>query len=180
MDCVDIIHIMCGYTCVLTHTYDVWILWIECMDGGMMFCTRGYSLTTGQNGVFIYICNIANGVLWERRMRMDAAVAVFGGATITPLVSSSLATNFRLCHLPSHHHRRSTSHLAAFRSASHLFTHSSSSNNSKPRVFLPRLVASLVHSTDFFFLVLALVIFLVIYIYYFCVCTGSGRNLYND
>ncbi|KAH6799570.1 hypothetical protein C2S51_036054 [Perilla frutescens var. frutescens] len=77
---------------------------------------------------------------------MDAAVAVFGGATLTPSVSSSLATNVRFSQLSSNHHNRPASHLAAFRSASHLFTQSSSFKNHhklKPRIFLPHLVASL-------------------------------------
>ncbi|XP_057806843.1 nucleoside diphosphate kinase 2, chloroplastic [Salvia miltiorrhiza] len=72
---------------------------------------------------------------------MDSGVAVFGGATLTPSVSSSLATNVRLFHLSPH---RRTSHLAAFRSTSHLFTHSSSFKSPlKPHIFLPHLVASL-------------------------------------
>ncbi|KAL8464379.1 hypothetical protein ACS0TY_034054 [Phlomoides rotata] len=71
---------------------------------------------------------------------MDA-VAVFGEATLTP---SSLSTNYRL---PPSLHRR-TSHLAAFRSPSHAFTHSTSSLPAprklhKPHIFLPHLVASM-------------------------------------
>lgn len=78
-------------------------------------------------------------------MGMDSAVAVFGGATLAPSVSSSLASNVRFFHLSPHRHSRRTSHLAAFRSASHLFTHPSSLRMpQKPHIFLPHLVASMV------------------------------------
>ncbi|KAG6384969.1 hypothetical protein SASPL_153792 [Salvia splendens] len=75
---------------------------------------------------------------------MDSAVAVFGGATLTPSISSSLATNVRFSHLSLRRPSRRTSHLSAFQSTSPLFTHSSSLNcSAKPYIFLPHLVASL-------------------------------------
>ncbi|KAL6581169.1 Nucleoside diphosphate kinase II, chloroplastic [Orobanche minor] len=73
---------------------------------------------------------------------MDA-VGVLGGATMTPSVCSAPVRNVRL----SPHLNRCTSHLAAFGSPSHLFTHRSSSLSAsaklhKTHIFLSNLVAS--------------------------------------
>ncbi|GFP79983.1 nucleoside diphosphate kinase 2 chloroplastic [Phtheirospermum japonicum] len=79
---------------------------------------------------------------------MDA-VAVLGAATLTPNVSSSLATNGRSSYAPvSHSLSLPTSHLAAFRPPSHLFTYSpscpyASNKFQKPRIFLSHLVAAM-------------------------------------
>ncbi|KAK4395633.1 Nucleoside diphosphate kinase, chloroplastic [Sesamum angolense] len=78
---------------------------------------------------------------------MDA-VAVLGVATPTPYASSSLARNGRLSHTPTRRLNLRTSHLAAFRPCSTLFTYSpsrpyASKNLHKAHIFLPHLVASL-------------------------------------
>ncbi|KAL0415734.1 UNVERIFIED_CONTAM: Nucleoside diphosphate kinase, chloroplastic [Sesamum latifolium] len=78
---------------------------------------------------------------------MDA-VAVLGGATPTSYASSSLARNGCLSHRPTRRLNLRTSHLAAFRPSSTLFTYSpsrpyASKNLHKAHIFLPHLVASM-------------------------------------
>ncbi|KAK6148124.1 hypothetical protein DH2020_019044 [Rehmannia glutinosa] len=90
---------------------------------------------------------------------MDA-IAVLGGATVTtPYVSSSLAArNGRLSYAPAHSLNLRTSHLAAFRPPSHLFTHSpscpyASKKLHKTHIFLPHLVAAMVEVEETYIMI---------------------------
>ncbi|KAL0355150.1 UNVERIFIED_CONTAM: Nucleoside diphosphate kinase, chloroplastic [Sesamum radiatum] len=85
---------------------------------------------------------------------MDA-VAVLGGATTISYASSSPAKDGRLSHTPTRSLNLHTSHLAAFRPCSSLFTYSpsrpyASKNLQKAHIFLPHLVASMVFKFNFF------------------------------